>query len=193
MADWVQTRKFMTKFADANGYMLLCFSEVLAIVPYLLRSLRIQKMFEAREIYCNTDVMPKTMIWKWREARIIRIFMIIVVVNSIVYTSLGFLQDYGYSPINMPNYYTISSAMSTNGKISKVAMTSDIGLTNCFISAMSFVEYVLLCWALNAQWQIEEEYNIFVELFFVTLVWGMCNTMINYAWVIDDRIVNKNF
>jgi hypothetical protein len=48
-------------------------------------------MFEAREIYCNTDVMPKRMIWDWREARIIRIFMSAVVVFAIVYTTLGFL------------------------------------------------------------------------------------------------------
>jgi hypothetical protein len=95
MAEWVDKQKFLIWFADANGYMLLCFSEVLAIVPYLLRSLRIQNMFKAREIYCNTDVMPKQMIWKWREARIIRIFMSIVIISSSVYTVLGFLQNYG--------------------------------------------------------------------------------------------------
>ena len=41
MADWVQSKKFVSWFADLNGYMILCFSEMLAIVPYLLRSLRI--------------------------------------------------------------------------------------------------------------------------------------------------------
>jgi hypothetical protein len=36
-----------------SGRMLLPISEMLAILPYLLRSLRIQKMFKAREIYCQ--------------------------------------------------------------------------------------------------------------------------------------------
>ena len=80
--------------------------------------------------------------------------------------------------------------MRTNGKISKVAMTTDIGLTNAFISFMTFLEYVLLCWALNAQWQIESEFNMFVELLLVTVVWAICNTLINYAWIEDTHLIN---
>lgn len=41
----------MFKINDINGYMIVCFSSPLAIIPYLLRSLRLRKMYEARQIY----------------------------------------------------------------------------------------------------------------------------------------------
>lgn len=44
---------------DFNGSMLISFSELMAIFPYILRSLRIKKMFDFREIYWETDKMPK--------------------------------------------------------------------------------------------------------------------------------------
>lgn len=50
----------------------------------------------------------------------------------------------------------------------------------------------MLCWALNAQWQIESEYNIFVELLLVTVVWGICNTLINYAWIEDTHLLDMD-
>jgi len=43
--------------------MLTGFSEPLALIPYLLRALRIRKLFEAREIYCDTGKMAKKTIW----------------------------------------------------------------------------------------------------------------------------------
>jgi hypothetical protein len=36
---------FWKRFSDFNGYSIFLFSEPMAIIPYLLRSLRIQKMF----------------------------------------------------------------------------------------------------------------------------------------------------
>jgi hypothetical protein len=44
--------------AEINGQMLLICSEMLAFVPYLLRSLRISKVMKARDIYCETGQMP---------------------------------------------------------------------------------------------------------------------------------------
>jgi len=51
------------------------YSEFLAIVPYLLRALRIKKLFDAREVYCDTGKMPKKVIWKWREGNVAQWFM----------------------------------------------------------------------------------------------------------------------
>ena len=150
MAEWVNSQTWETWFTDANGYMILCFSEVLAIVPYLLRSLRIQKMFQAREIYAKTDSMPKRMIWNWREARIIRIFLANVILGTALYMTLGFLCSAGVIELDLPNYYVLSSPMRMEGKLCKVQMAKDIGTANAFISFMTFFEYVLLCWALNA-------------------------------------------
>jgi hypothetical protein len=45
MEDWVTTESFTGKLADFNGLMIINFSEVITIGAYLIRSLRIQKMF----------------------------------------------------------------------------------------------------------------------------------------------------
>ena len=58
--------------------MILCMSEIIAIGPYVLRSFRIQKMFYAREEYCKTGNIPKDLIQKWNELRVIKIFIISV-------------------------------------------------------------------------------------------------------------------
>jgi hypothetical protein len=71
-------------------------------------------------------------------------------------------------------------------------MSNDMDTTNTFISTMTFLEYVLLCWALNAQWQIESEYNLFMELLLVTCVWGGCNTLINFSWIIDLNVIHPS-
>jgi len=39
--------------------MLFAFSEPLAVIPYLLRARRINKIFTARDIFYETGKMPK--------------------------------------------------------------------------------------------------------------------------------------
>ena len=55
--------------------MLVGISSPLALVPYFLRSLRIRKLFELREVYCDTEKMPKGEIWNWREQRVIKLLV----------------------------------------------------------------------------------------------------------------------
>lgn len=64
--------------------MICGFSEPLAFAPFILRALRIKKMFDAREQYCETDKMPKELIWQWREANIIKKFMFALLVWAFV-------------------------------------------------------------------------------------------------------------
>ena len=89
---WVSKNKiFWKRFSDFNGYSIFLFSEPMAIIPYLLRSLRIQKMFKAREIYCQTGTIPKQMIRNWNETRIMKIMLSIVFVVGITYSTFGML------------------------------------------------------------------------------------------------------
>ena len=60
------------------------FSEPLAFLPFILRAVRISKLFEAREIYCDTDKMPKDMIWRWKEANIIKKFFIFLMLWAVI-------------------------------------------------------------------------------------------------------------
>ena len=66
--------------------MILTFSEPMALIPYLLRSLRIKKMFTAREIYVDTGRMPKTMIWNWMERRV----STMLILGLFIYAFIGY-------------------------------------------------------------------------------------------------------
>ena len=46
-------------------------SENLALMPYMLRSIRIRKMFDARDISCKAGRIPKDMIQAWSERRLL--------------------------------------------------------------------------------------------------------------------------
>ena len=49
-------------FANLNGDLITNFSENLALIPYLLRAIRISKMFKAREMYDANGRIPREMI-----------------------------------------------------------------------------------------------------------------------------------
>lgn len=78
--DW--NYNFWRYIADLNGIMIVGFSEPLAIIPYLLRALRVKKLFDAREIYCDTDKMPRKFICMWRENNLIKKFLLVLFVVS---------------------------------------------------------------------------------------------------------------
>ena len=52
------------------------------------------------------------------------------------------------------------------------------------LCVIQFLEYGLFLLALNAQWQIELDYNIFNEILWVSIVWFGCSTLSNACWVI---------
>ena len=59
MKEWSRNNNAYYYYAEINGLMLSSFSEYLAFLPYLLRSLRIKLMFKATDTYVKTDKMPK--------------------------------------------------------------------------------------------------------------------------------------
>lgn len=127
-------------FTDVNGLMISSFSEILAITPYLLRSLRIQKMFEAREHYYMKDEIPKAKIKKWNEARILKIFFAIMTVIALIDLTLGSVSEFVAIdfPIKMPNYNSVSSAMINRGKFEEVSMQAQVGESCVLISFLNF-------------------------------------------------------
>lgn len=71
-------------FANFNGNMVVNCSELLVLIPYLLRSLRLNKIFHAREVYCLTGKIPKRMIEKWAERRVIKYFLVFVIISFLL-------------------------------------------------------------------------------------------------------------
>jgi hypothetical protein len=50
---------------------------------------------------------------------------------------------------------------------------------------------MLLFQALYHQWNVESDYNIFNEIFFITLTWLICNSTINFVWILNGTIVTN--
>jgi hypothetical protein len=92
---------------DLFGLLIINFSEFLVIMPFLLRSLRIQKMFQAREIYYNDEKLPESMIKRWRERRVMLIYFAAQILVSGVLVTIGLLGDNYW----IPNYNNISSVI----------------------------------------------------------------------------------
>ena len=65
MKVWFNENILFYYLSEVNGLMLSSFSEFLAFLPYLLRSLRMQLMFKATDEYIKTDKMPKRQIRFW--------------------------------------------------------------------------------------------------------------------------------
>ena len=96
--------------ADVNGNLLVTFSVPLALIPYLLRSIRIKKMFESRDEYCETDKIPRKSIIRWSEERVIKI--LIMMIGAVTIGNLT-LKWTGH-PI--PSYNSISGNMKYTQK-----------------------------------------------------------------------------
>ena len=94
-----KTYMFLTDF---NGQILLCFSEMLALIPYLLRSLRIKKVIQARDQYCDEGVMPRKLIRCWGEMRVICILILVMIsVNVSLYSLIKYEDLHIYSFNNL--------------------------------------------------------------------------------------------
>jgi hypothetical protein len=42
---------------------------------------------------------------------------------------------------------------------------------------------------MHAQWYIEKEYNIFIEIMLVAITWFASNSVMNYIWIFDKNIL----
>lgn len=64
-------------------------SENLAIIPYLLRSIRIKMMFRARDSYCLEDKLPRKMIFRFSELKLMMVCLVyvttILVIGALVF------------------------------------------------------------------------------------------------------------
>ena len=56
---------------------------------------------------------------------------------------------------------------------------------------MSFFEYLLLLLSLYFQWSVETEYMIFNELLMITITWIICNTAINFVWILNGSLLTQ--
>ena len=92
------------------GVNLFFMAEILAIGPYILRSIRIRKVYEAREIYWKEDVLPKEMIRFWSERRLVMALTLFTVVIAAIYIPIE-ISDI----VDLPSYNILSVITDDKG------------------------------------------------------------------------------
>lgn len=94
------------------------------------------------------------------------------------YNSMGTIIEAWY-----PNYIHIYNQ--------DISMKTQFSLDNFMICTLSFVEYILLLWALYTQWNVETDYSIFKEVLLITITWMVCNTALNFVWILNGTIITN--
>ena len=119
MKHWVQRKhySFAENWANVNGDLITNFSEVLALAPYILRAIRIQKMFKAREMYDKDGRIPRKLIKKWNEILIIKIFIGIMLVYIVCLELIS-----RYFGVHLASYNLVEMPMSKDGLFIKEDM-----------------------------------------------------------------------
>jgi hypothetical protein len=176
--------------ADVQGTMLFSLSEMMAVFPYFLRSIRIKRMFDCREIYWQTDRMPKEIIRNWNEARILTIFLVQLGVSSGLYMAMayvyGTLPNYNSMGVKIDQWYNVHP-----NDDAQMSMQAQYSIDNTLICVGSFLEYTMLFLALYTQWNVESDYNIFREVFWITLTFLLCNSCINFIRILNGTIITN--
>jgi hypothetical protein len=96
-----------------------------------------------------------------------KILLSIVFVVGCTYSTFGML----YTPniittINqyLPNYNQVGIPMYNEGSFCDERMPNELSYGILATTSTYIIEFILLSFALNAQWHIEEEYSIFNEI-----------------------------
>jgi len=79
----------MINMANSVGYLLICLSEPLLLLSYLLRFLRIKRIFDAKQIYVDKGVRPTEMIKSYSENRLCIIAVSLVALFTVLYMIAG--------------------------------------------------------------------------------------------------------
>ena len=126
-------------------------------------------MFEAREVYDKNGYIPKSLIKKWNEMLIIKIFISSSIAYIVILEILSIenLDDH----FHLASYNLVEVPMNHDGKILGVPYINafDNGLVLMIIFTLGRI--VFAYYALYIQWYIESEFSIFTELLLVSIVW----------------------
>ena len=118
--------------------MLIPVSENLAIIPYFLRSLRISKMFEAREKYCTEDKIPRQDVKKWSELTLI-LFMVGWIIFCCVAEIIMFMTGNSYTM-----FLSIDGILDDEGYFEDETSNMHVVSAGCFILVFQYFWTTLL-------------------------------------------------
>lgn len=96
--------------ADFSGVNLLFAAEILAVLPYALRSYRIQSFFSAFKIYWRHDRMPKEKITILDEKR-----MITIMIGTALAVNLMYIPFEYFGNVKLPSYNSLAIVTEQDG------------------------------------------------------------------------------
>lgn len=56
--------------------------------------------------------------------------------------------------------------------------------SNVFALVISMSEFIMLMFAVQAQWDVEDDYKFRNEIVVVSLIWFVVDFIVNYSWII---------
>lgn len=99
------------------GYILIGFTEPLAVIAYVLRAFRLRRIFDAQLYYFEQDRKPVEMIQRFNELRLIKVLAVSVGFSAVIYLTTALCLMY-VPPSDDTKLYllpTIDTASFTEG------------------------------------------------------------------------------
>ena len=125
--------------------------------------------------------MPRSEIVKWNEKRMIRILLMILSVYIVF--CVTFMKLLPGTQALASSYYVAGLFNLQTGQFHSQEESEALNSQACFfVQIYSMSQYICLLWALHAQLKIDAEYNISLEILFVTIVWTLCNQGLAATW-----------
>ena len=76
------------------GFLVLCIGEPLALVSYVLRAVRLRKIFDAQQVYFYEERKPIDLIEKFKEKRLVFLTCLITGTTTLVFLTVAICLNY---------------------------------------------------------------------------------------------------
>ena len=76
------------------GFLVLCIGEPLTLVSYVLRAVRLRKIFDAQQVYFYEERKPIDLIEKFKEKRLVFLTCLITGTTTLVFLTVAICLNY---------------------------------------------------------------------------------------------------
>ena len=171
----------------ALGFIVIGFTEPLAIISYVLRAFRLRRIYDAQLTYFREERKPVEMIEKFRELRLIKVVAISVGAIAIAYILIAvcfaFIPDENHLYL-LPS---IDTASFTQGQINEANGQENFnsGMTNSlyFLMFYTMAEGVVFLWAMHRVRDFNEDFNLLDEIKRYAIFWLVFTNLILFLMV----------
>jgi len=173
------------------GYILIGFTEPLAIVAYVLRAFRLRRIFDAQTYYFREERKPTEMIESLREGRIIKILAFSVASTVAAYLTTALCLMF-VPPTGATKLYllpTIDTGAFTEGAIdisqqeAQKNFNQGMTISLYFLICYSLIEGLTFLVAMHSVRNFNEDFNLFDEMKKYASCWLVFTNLILFVYV----------